>query len=453
VESRKNVGFSRFTIVCRSRRFLAAVLCRLSPFSAPIFRLIDDIELARVTICLPSAEPIDGQTYRTLWSVCLSDDFFRGSFPTAPQFRKDDFTGDEVVIAPRRADRPVDSRLEPIQTPVDQCVFCPGQEFQTPRATFEYRLGDDLASNWQIRVVPNKYPIVGSDEEFGLEGDSAVESAIGRRDSIAKVDRPHLFVQPALGLHEVVIERSEHTSRLTDLTPSRLARVLATYAVRLRDLRSARPNQEVIIFRNQGRAAGASQEHSHAQLVAGPNVFPRQRRLERVAAEYRHATGRTLMLDVIKRERLAGVRLVDESPSYQAWCPFASRFPFEVRIAPKFAVGRFDEVGFASVDDDFETVAGRFVELAELYRRTLRRVERALESKGESADFNVVVHSAIKETTLGRSSSPADGFVVHLDVLPRIAGIAGYELGAGAWINPYSPERAADALRSFDVDE
>ena len=343
-----------------------------------------------------------------------------------PELRHDPIVDRWVIIAQDRAHRPgahvgAPSTLSAAAAGVSEvCPFCPGNEAETPPEVFALR--DDTESNsphWRVRVVPNKYPaLVGKP---GDNGDRRVlpSSAFGAR---------RLFdSEPGFGVHEVIVDTPRHATTVGALTDDELADSLMAIGARLRALREERDLKHALVFKNVGRAAGATREHIHSQLMASqlvpPLVCDELRGAERFFRENRECVFCRLIAD----ERELGVRIIGESAAFVALCPFASRFPYEMWILPKAHASDFDSTG--SVD---------FADLASLARSTIARIE----TLSSPPAYNLVIHT-----------SPFDSLAVehyhwHMEVFPRLTIAAGFEWGSGCAVNPISPEDAAGVLRT-----
>ncbi|HBZ85119.1 MAG TPA: hypothetical protein DEO44_05225 [Verrucomicrobia subdivision 6 bacterium] len=180
--------------------------------------------------------------------------------------------------------------------------------------------------------------------------------------------------------------------------------------------------------------AGATMPHPHTQLIALP-VTPIVLKEKLVAARrYYIEKDRNLFADILQAERKMGDRVVFENDGFTAFCPFASRFPFETCVVP-----RKQSADFQNSKD------GTLVLLAEAVQRVLRAYAVALNRPA----YNMILHNA----PFRRSRQPdawttidAD-FRWHVEFLPRLTGIAGFEFGTGFYINPTLPEEAAGVLR------
>ncbi len=324
-----------------------------------------------------------------------------------PELRKDPVVERWVIIATERARRPMDFTPEPTKSRgPDGCPFCPGREDRTPPEL--YRSGGSESGAWAVRVVPNKFPALHPDGEVQAAG----EGIYDRMDGV--------------GAHEVFIESPEHFASLASLPAPHVAEVLMAYRERLLALRKDARLEYVLIFKNHGVAAGASIEHPHSQLIATP-ILP-----ELVAEElegamrYFRMKERCVWCDVVRQERRDGSRLVLEDDGFVAITPFAPRFPFETWVLPTAHRANFETLGADEADS-----------LARLLRDLVGRLGRLF----GDPPYNFALHTAPI-----RAGDP-EHFHWHLEVMPKLTHLAGFELGTGFFINPTPPEDAARFLR------
>jgi UDPglucose--hexose-1-phosphate uridylyltransferase len=324
-----------------------------------------------------------------------------------PELRKDPVVERWVIIATERARRPMDFAPEvvPPRGP-EGCPFCPGHEERTPPELF--RSGGSEDGPWSVRVVPNKFPALQTDGEVHAAG----EGIFDRIDGV--------------GAHEVVIESPDHFASLGTLPAAHVGEILAAYRERLLALRKDPRLEYVLIFKNHGVAAGASLEHPHSQLIATP-ILPElvAEELEG-AARYFRMKERCVWCDVVRQERRDGSRLVLEEEGFVAVAPFAPRFPFETWILPTAHRASFESLQTDEADA-----------LARLLRDLIARLGRLF----DDPPYNFALHPApLKE-------SDPEHFHWHLELMPKLTRLAGFELGTGFFINPTPPEDAARFLR------
>ena len=346
-----------------------------------------------------------------------------------PEYRQDPLTGRMVIVAEERAARPhqFDITDQPYR---DVCPFCEGNESLTPGETAAFRRTntEPNAPGWRVRVVPNKYPAVVPGDvppdlshlSFMLDG--------GKTDGI--------------GLHEVIIDTSRHVLSIAELTPSEVADMLAMYQLRLQMLRADTRWTYVQIFKNVGAAAGASLPHSHSQLVAMPFLPPSLSQMMCRAEEYARKHQHCFWCNHLQSEIRYGERIVEETEHFVVLCPFVSRFAGEIEIYPKHHESGFDELD--------TSVLG---ELAELFRRTIIRLEKAVFWMKSPLAYNVVLNTEPFRffSQMGDTASASAFFHWHFSILPSLARAAGFEWGTGLHINPISPEQAAGRLRTANI--
>jgi UDPglucose--hexose-1-phosphate uridylyltransferase len=233
-----------------------------------------------------------------------------------------------------------------------------------------------------------------------------------------------------VGAHEVIIETPVHATTLTQLPIENVEEVLWTYSERLNDLKNDKRFAYGLVFKNVGQIAGASLEHTHSQLIVTP-VVPRTVNGEMAGCrEFYGYRGRCLFCDIVKQEATSGDRVVVDGDRYLAFEPFAGRFPFETWIVPKKHRANFETVPRQEV-----------TELAEVLKESLLRLERAL----ENPPYNYIVHSA----PFGQED--LELYHWHIEIIPRLTKMAGFEWGTGFYINPVPPEKAAQFLREVEL--
>ncbi len=327
-----------------------------------------------------------------------------------PELRKDPVLGRWVIIATERARRPSDfaAPAPPEPGPARPCPFCPGNERETPPEITRRPAGN---SGWAVRVVPNRFPALDS-------GGEPVRRGAGIYDRIAGV-----------GAHEVVIETPDHDAGLADLGPDRLAVVLDVYRERAVALAGDPRLRYVLVFKNHGPGAGASLSHCHAQIIATPVVPVLVEEELAGAARYFEFRKRCVYCDVVRQELRDRSRLVYENDGFVVVAPFASRFPFETWLVPRRHFASFEELD-----------PGLTGHLADALDRTLVRLRATL----GDPDYNFFFHVAP-----GNGPGP-EHYHFHVELMPKLTRVAGFEVGSGFYINPVPPEDAARYLRGDD---
>lgn len=311
-----------------------------------------------------------------------------------PHLRKDPFSPVWVIINDERQKRPNDY----IDANV-LCPFCPGNEKETPPSVFEKR----KKGKWYIRVVENKYPAV---------------SKSAKNMSIKEGIFTKYFFN---GRHEVIIETPLHNLKIYEI--EHLDEVLYVFKIRMREFYKINGIEYVMLFRNYGINAGASLKHPHSQIIALPFVPVRVLdEIERFKAHFEKKKS-CLMCDVIANEIKFNKRIIFMNSSFLVFAPFASRFNFEMWIAPLKHLSNFYD------EDDFSSLAD-----------TLKNVFKKLHLIAPDISYNIIFHTAPKGDNL---------FHWHIEVLPKVAMPAGFEWGSGFYINSISPESVAKLFRKY----
>jgi UDPglucose--hexose-1-phosphate uridylyltransferase len=328
-----------------------------------------------------------------------------------PDLRKDPLLDRWVIIAPQRAGRPNEFRVASCARTAKSCPFCAGHEHDTPPALATYpEVGSaGRGVGWQVRVVPNRYAALHSESVLGRSCGGLFESLGG------------------YGEHEVIIESPDHVVSLTDLSDEQAFLTFLCYRDRLRHWRGVPNLASGFAFKNVGPAAGASLEHTHSQLIVMP-VVPLTLQSELSGSDrFFRKHRQCAFCAVIDEELERDVRIVCRTDNFVAFCPFASRFPYEMWIVPAQHASHFEEIETAWIR-----------ELAQLAVDVIGRMEAVL----GRPDYNYLIHSAPFDT------SAVDHYHWHIEIFPRTTTTAGFEWGTGFHINPVPPEDAVSRLRA-----
>jgi UDPglucose--hexose-1-phosphate uridylyltransferase len=338
------------------------------------------------------------------------------------ELRKDPILGRWVIIATERSKRPGSYHVdkEASYTKIEKCPFCEGREDMTPPEIYVLRdkKSKPNTAGWKVRVVPNKYPALKIDAPLQKSG-------IGMFDMMT-----------GFGAHEVIIETPDHKRETKDQSISEIKNWLYALQERARALCKGNHFRYVLIFKNKGRGAGASLSHPHHQLISTPVTPKRVKEELQGSLEYFKLKERCIFCDIIKQEIDIGERIVCENDAYIAFCPYASRFPFETWILPKkHCIDFYDQ-----------KVIEKNTFLAAILKTTLQKLSRAL---GEP-EYNYMVHVAPNRfPRKGYWRTIEDDFHWHIELFPRLIKTAGFEWGSGFYINPTPPEDAARFMREI----
>jgi len=328
-----------------------------------------------------------------------------------PELRIDPLTGLRVIVAGERGSRPGAFLDVAPRPPIDRETdpFAPGHEDRTPPELHVLREN----GGWSVRVVPNLYPALSPDG-VAEPGADPLEGSRGQPDLFAS--------RPATGAHEVVVNAPDAVTSLAELRPEQVETAMSVWRERMRTHADA---AYVHVIVNEGKEAGASLPHTHAQLYALPFVpaaVARER--ERFTAYANRTQGRNLLEDLVQEEVRRRERIVAIDADAVAMAPFAARVPFHVLLAPRRPAARFSDEG---------PLGGR------LLHEVLNRLRAAL---GSLPPLNLWVRTAPRD---------AEHFCWRIEIMPRLAQLAGLEIGTGVHLNVLAPEDAAARLRDAEV--
>ena len=331
------------------------------------------------------------------------------------ELRKDPVVDRWVIISRERGKRPSEFSSLKMEKKSGFCPFCPGNEDVVPPEILAYRQPGSQSndSNWRLRVVPNKFPALHIEGELVRQGDGVYDMMNG------------------IGAHEVVIESPDHQATLSTMPIEAVEDVLWAYRDRIRDLAGDERFRYILVFKNQGMAAGATVEHSHSQIIALPIVPKRAKEEVAGAKKYYDYKERCVFCDIIQQEINQGLRMVSENHEFIAICPYAPRFPFETWILPK------------KHTHDYQLNSKNMIEgLALILSDTLKRINRIL----DTPPYNFILHTAPVN-----DHETAKYYHWHIEIIPKLTRVAGFEWGSGFYINPTPPEESAKFLREAKI--
>jgi UDPglucose--hexose-1-phosphate uridylyltransferase len=332
-----------------------------------------------------------------------------------PELRKDPVVGRWVIISTERSRRPTNFHSENPTVAQTFSPFAEGREDMTPPEVYAVRPPGGKANGpgWSVRVVPNKFPALQVEGQLERRGEGLYDKMNG------------------IGAHEVVIEGPDPDKQLAELPVEQIQQVLVSYRERMLDLKKDKRLRYVLVFKNQGAGAGATLEHAHSQIIATP-IIPRMVQEELDGARrYYELKERNVFTDILDQEMAEGNgrRIVSTTERFVALAPFAPRFPFETWILPREHCSSYH-----AIRDPEE-----FLDFARILKDTLMRLNVAL----DTPPFNFVLHTA------PLSDDDLPYYHWHLEIMPKLTRVAGFEIGSGFYINPTPPEDAAQYLREI----
>ena len=324
--------------------------------------------------------------------------------------RFDPVTHQWVSIAESRRNRPVEYMWAEQSVQKMICPFCAGNEEETPEAiaTYDEKLNQmsavDEESPWSVRVIPNKYP--------AFEGE-AVDSKMTGPYKTARIE----------GVQELIIPTSKHVASIADLELDDLKRAFRVARQRIEYLATVDEIKHAMFFMNCRLEAGASIEHIHFQLLGSPVLSHHLERRRKISKEYYDANHQSQISRIVDWELTQKTRVIRSTKDFVVFCPFASRLPLSVWIAPAESPERFEEC-----EEHLDV-------LSELCFDTVRRIDKLLDRPA----YNLLLHQA----PFG-GDNPDHWYI---EIFPRLSRWAGFEWGTDIWINPVAPETAAKQLR------
>ena len=299
------------------------------------------------------------------------------------------------------------------------CPFCRGHEHLTPQTVYSQL---NAQGQWQVRVTPHPQPL------YRIEGDTQ-RRAEGLYDKMR-----------SLGAHEVVVESADHALRLSQQSDEQVAQVVRAFVSRITDLKKDRRFRYVTVFRNQGEPSGLDFDHPHSQIVATPFI-PRRVVYElRSLLHHYTAKERCLLCDIARQELAQQVRTVEWDHEFVAYCPFASRVPYELWVLPI--------EHHCSFEDDL-TTWDRQLHFARFLKSLLIRVEKVTQN------YHFVLHTTPNQNAKFERSDQwqtlKEDFHWHFEILPEPAARERSSILKEVYYNSLLPERAADELRGSEA--
>ncbi len=324
------------------------------------------------------------------------------------ELRQDLVSGEWVVIATSRARRPHALKYgrEKFNQPKNTCPFEDPQKsgHTEPILILNQKSGKD----WFLQVIPNKFPAF-------IPGPCPEIRHLGLYQE-----------QDGIGFHDLIVTRY-HDKQIAQFSQEEVEKVLWAYQTRYLAIKDDDCVKYISIFHNHGREAGASISHPHSQFIALPVIPPDVSQSLDGSKKYYNKFKRCVHCDMLKQELDFGGRLVYQNNFAVAYCPYASRIAYEIRVYPKVHMPRFE---------DLSNLQRRY--LAEVFRVALYKIYKGLKDPA----YNFFIHTAPP-----KESKEYNHYHWHLEIIPKTAIWAGFEIGTGIDISTVSPTPAAEFLR------
>jgi len=326
------------------------------------------------------------------------------------ELRRDPVIGRWVIVDTDHPSNPADFEIEGHDWRGGECPFCYGNESQTPPEITAIRDPNTQPNTpgWQVRVVPNKFPAL------------QIEGNLDRR-GIGVYD-----ISNGIGAHEVIIESPYHHKDIPDLLNEEIEKIISVVCRRALDLIKDKRFRYIMVFKNYGPSAGASLEHPHTQIIALPMVPKNVLEEIHGAQAYFEYRERCIFCDMLRQESQEKERVILENKHFLSFCPFVSRFPFEIWIAPRKHSGYFCHMPKEEIPS-----------LASILKETITKLKKIF----PNLSYNYIIHSAPID------GEEKEGYHWHIEFMPKLTRVAGFEWGTGFYIVPTPPELAAKYLK------
>ncbi len=296
------------------------------------------------------------------------------------------------------------------------CILCSGRESETPPEIAAVRLNGSRPNEpgWQARVIPNSRPILQIEGDLGRKG-------VGMYDKMNSI-----------GATEIFIESPEHNNKPEEIGFEQMVKIVALYKERIADLEKDSRMRYILIYKNSGKEAGAVYSHPHSQIIATPIIPKRVKEELDGAKQYYSYKERCIFCDILREELRYGQRIIYETRNFVAFCPYAQRFSFEYWIMPKKHTCAFQDISTDEIEDFGLILATMMKRLGTIFK---------------NPPYNYIIHTAPNRIprrdhwhTLG------EDFHWHMEVMPRLTRVSGFEWGSGFYVVSTSPEDAAKYL-------
>ena len=328
------------------------------------------------------------------------------SQPAIGEMRLDVLTNEWVVMAAHRQTR----------------VFLPPKELNPLAPSRPDSLTEIPESDYEVVVFDNRSPALRApSQQMEIPDELNFET-------------PPI---PAAGKCEVVCYTPNYDASFKDLSTRQIRTVLEAWRDRVAELSTLDHIQHIAPFENRGEEVGVTLSHPHGQIYAYPYLPPRTARMLEVAQAHKNATGRVLMDDILARELRDEKRIVAANEEWVAYVPYASRYPFEIHVAPRRPVP-----DLAALDDPASDA------FAPLAKEVLQRLDGVFDMK---MAYIAAWHQAPVRT--GRDVLRLHWQINSVRRAPgKLKYLAGSESAFGSFMMDLWPEQSAQQLREVLIN-
>ena len=325
--------------------------------------------------------------------------------PVIGEMRLDPLNNEWVVIAAHRQGR----------------IFLPPKELNPLAPSRPGFLTEIPESDYEVVVFDNRSPSL--------------------RSPSSSIDIPHdpdfsTHPVPSAGKCEVVCFTSNYDASFKDLSHRQIRTVLEAWRDRTAELSKFDYISHIALFENRGEEVGVTLNHPHGQVYAYSYLPPKTDRMLSVARAHHAKTGRVLLDDIVARELKDEVRIVAKNSEWVAYVPYASRYPFEIHVAPLRSVP-----DFVALD---ESASEAFAPIA---KEVLQRLDDVF---GVAMPYIASWHQApVRE---GRDVMRLHWQIQSVRRAPgKLKYLAGSESAFGAFMMDLKPEQSAQQLRDVTI--
>ena len=330
------------------------------------------------------------------------------------EFRKDLVSGEWVLFATGRSHSFRKHDPDPYQAKEE----CPFENLEASGQNNQFVIGNYPEQNDSFAtIIKNKFPAVKSSDSCAPQKDFGPFQTF-----------------EAIGEHEVIVYK-DHDKGIYSFSQQDLSKVIKIYKKRFTELATREQcNKYILIFHNQGRRAGASIYHPHSQIITTPILPPDVSHSLNGSYRYYKEHKKMVYSELLEWEEKEGTRIVYENDNFLVFCPYVSKYPYELRIFAKESHAHFNQMP-DSMDDS----------LADAYHTALQKLKIAL----DSPPFNMFIHTAPVRDEF--SIHTHEFYSWHIEIIPHLKIDAGFELGTGIEVNIMDPNESADVLRRTNI--
>jgi UDPglucose--hexose-1-phosphate uridylyltransferase len=329
------------------------------------------------------------------------------------QLRQDLVSGDWILVSPGRGRRPHNLKTKSVPRKRSPKSKCPFEQILTPKGEQPALVIYDTKkqNDWSLQIIQNKFPAFTHKEVCSVEGN---HGPYGIMDGV--------------GHHDLLITR-DHDKNMALLDENGALEVMTALQMHYRSLSKDKCLSYVSMFHNWGPRAGASIYHPHYQIISVPFVPPDIQHSLGGSSRYYKKKKKCAHCTIVDWELKENKRVIFKNQYAIAMAPFASETPFEIAVYPRIHNAYFEETSL----DEMKGIT-----------IVLQSALNALRIGLNDPDYNYFIH-----TSPIKHKNKYHHYHWHIEIVPKITILAGFELGTGIEINVADPDEAAKYLKKF----